>query len=177
MLLCHGWLSAGYHINLERIQTPAIWNLTSLRHHLPGLTNTPWSGSPRPVPCQDRWLPSLVALLCHLCHVIYCLLVIFRQQHGMPPGLLWFTLTHRFTANKHNNLSHFSVLEALEGPGLRSGWKHLRRGQLTATSRWCAGECLQRANKGNTRKQLCMTLERNMPSCGPKYTHRLDQRD
>lgn len=114
MLLCHGWLSTGYHINLERIQTPAIWNLTSLRHHLSGRTNIPWSGCPIPVPCQDRWLPSLVALPCHLCHVIYRLLVIFRPLHRTLPGLLWFILTHKFAANKHNNLSHLSVLEALE---------------------------------------------------------------
>ena len=32
----------------------------------------------------------------------------------MLPGLLWFTLANKFTANKHNNLLHFSVLEALE---------------------------------------------------------------
>lgn len=114
VLLCHGWPSACYHINLERIQTPALWNMTPLRHHLSGLTSTPWSGRPRPVPYQDRWLPSLVALLCHLRHVIYCLLLIFRWQHGMLPGLLWFTLTNKFTANKHNNLLHFSVLAALE---------------------------------------------------------------
>lgn len=32
----------------------------------------------------------------------------------MRPGLLCFILAQEFTANKHNNLSHFSELEALE---------------------------------------------------------------
>jgi hypothetical protein len=50
--------------------------------------------------------------VCHLCHVFYGVLVIFRQHHGMLPGLLWFILVHEFTANKHNNFSHFSVPEA-----------------------------------------------------------------
>lgn len=39
----------------------------------------------------------------------------------MLPGLLWFILAHKFAANKHNNLSHFSVLEALEA--WAEGWR------------------------------------------------------
>lgn len=56
--------------------------------------------------------PGTSGPVCHLCHVFYGVLVIFRQQHGMLPGLLWVILVHEFTANKHNNFSHFSVLEA-----------------------------------------------------------------
>lgn len=54
-------------------------------------------------------------------YVFYCLLVIFRQPHGMLPGLLWFILLHEFTANKHNNISHFNVLEAWAEVWMQAG--------------------------------------------------------
>lgn len=166
MLLCHGWLSAGYHINWERIQTPAIWNLTSLRHHL---------SCPRPVRTSgyQAWWPCFVTSVmwstaCFLfsgssteCCLAYC-------------GSFWPTSLQLINTTTFPT----SVYWRPWRPGLRSGWKHLRRGQLTATSRWCAAECLQRAYGSKHRKQLCVTgLERNTASGGPKYTHWLDQRD
>lgn len=95
---------------------------------------------------------------CHLHHVFYCLLVIPRRQHhgmGMLPGLPCFILVHKFTANKHNSFSHFSVLEALaevrmQAEEERPAHCELKDGVLRNTCK--------EPNEVNTRKQLCMTL-------------------
>lgn len=89
----------------------------------------------------------------------------------MLPGLLWFILVHEFTANKHNNFSHFNVLEAWA-----EIWMQVEQ-ERPAPCKLKAVYCTKQSKELNgvsARKQQCMTLCADSGLClgsAEKHTH------